>query len=603
MLTRSFRDLRAFMRLLTERGILVTINQPVDPHLEMTAICQRLLQNDGPAVLFTRPIGHTMPVLANLFGTEERVGLAIGRQIEELEELGELLAALRHPTPPQGVHDLRTWLTRLARVRHMPTRTVRQPACRQQVWEGEAVDLRRLPIQTCWPGDAAPLITWGAVVTRGATGGPLNLGIYRMQLLGRNRLIMRWLAHRGGAQHLKEFNGRPMPVAVVIGCDPGTLLAAVTPVPESLSEYAFAGLLREQRVELAPELPPYPPVPAHAEIVLEGVVDPKDLAPEGPFGDHTGYYNEVDTFPVLTVQRLSMRHDAIYLSTFTGRPPDEPAILALALNRVFTPLLKKQFPEIHEFHLSMEACSYRVAVIALHKNYPGHAFRVMAGVWGFLRQFLYVKYIFVVDEGVDVTNWPAIWQAVEQHVHAGRDFNLLRSTPIDYLDFSSPVSGLGGKLGVDATRKWEAEQLAVAPMEPRNTAFAEPMAGFPGVLEERRLFDQGWIRMIRVDSRIRPGVGAWILNHLQTWGRTSHEPVWVVDWDTQLNSMADLAWALATRTDPGRDLWVDRTTGRWMLNATMRTHTETGREWGTPLVMDPQIEAKVTAKWRDYGLP
>ncbi|MBF0341819.1 MAG: UbiD family decarboxylase, partial [Magnetococcales bacterium] len=390
---RAFRDLREFIAFLSSRGLLIRVDAPVDPKLEITAICQRLLLEQGPAVLFTRPKGYGMPVLANLFGTEERVGLAMGRRVEELESLGALLAALRQPEAPRGLGDARDLLLRVARARHMPTRTLSRPPCRELVWEGEQVDLGRLPVQTCWPGDAAPLITWGVVATRGPDGGPVNLGVYRMQVLDRRRVIMRWLAHRGGAQHLRAFGGRPMPVSVVLGCDPATLLAAVTPVPESLSEYAFAGLLRESRVEVAPESGGYPPVPAHAEIVLEGMVDPDELAAEGPFGDHTGYYNEVDSFPVFTVRRMSMRREAIYLSTFTGRPPDEPAILALALNRVFTPLLKKQFPEIVGFHLSMEACSYRVAVVALQKGYPGHAFRVMVGLWGFLRQFLYVKYI------------------------------------------------------------------------------------------------------------------------------------------------------------------------------------------------------------------
>lgn len=625
---RAFRDLREFIHLLSARGLLVTIDEPVDPRLEITAICQRLLHAGGPAVLFTRPKGCAMPILANLFGTEERVGLAMGRRVEELEQLGELLSALRHPEPPRGLKDARDLIMRLARVRHMPTTTLRRPPCREIVWEGASVDLGRLPIQTCWPGDAAPLITWGVVVTRAPEGGPLNLGVYRMQLLDRRRVIMRWLAHRGGAQHLRAWGGRPMPVSVVIGCDPGTLLAAVTPVPESLSEYAFAGLLRSSRVEVAPERAPYPPVPAHAEIVLEGMVDPNTLAAEGPFGDHTGYYNEVDRFPVLTVERMSMRREAIYLSTFTGRPPDEPAILALALNRVFTPLLKKQFPEIRGFHLTMEACSYRVAVIALEKGYPGHAFRVMAGLWGFLRQFLYVKYVVVVDPGVAIDDWGAVLGAIEHQVHGGRDLHILRNTPIDYLDFSSPLSGLGGKMGIDATSKWPVEERAASPLpEIRGMGMRgwldrlrarEPavLEGFslPGGrmcvlrVEACNLNDGGspplpWTSLREFHGN-RPGLvnrvidGVW---DLVAPGEGADQ-VWIVDRDTRVDSLADLAWSMATRTDPGRDVRVEAETGRWAVDATSRSRDETGRDWGVPLVMDPEVEARVAEKWRRLGL-
>ncbi|MBF0192290.1 MAG: UbiD family decarboxylase [Magnetococcales bacterium] len=602
---RSFRDLREFMAFLSARGLLVRVDAPVDPRLEMTEICRRLLHSGGPAVLFTRPVGHRMPVLANLFGTEERVGLAMGRQVAELEELGRLLAALRQPEVPRGLRDVKEWIMRMARARYMPTRTLSKPPCREQVWEGAAVDLKQLPVQTCWPGDAAPLITWGVVVSRGPDGGPLNLGVYRLQVLDRHRVIMRWLAHRGGAQHLRAWGGRPMPVSVVVGCDPGLLLAAVTPVPESLSEYAFAGLLRERRVEVAPEHDVYPPVPAFAEIVLEGMVDPNDRAEEGPYGDHTGYYNEVDTFPVLTVRRMSLRKEAIYLSTFTGRPPDEPAILALALNRVFTPLLTKQYPEIRGFHLSMEACSYRVAVVALEKGYPGHAFRVMAGLWGFLRQFLYVKYIVVVDAGVAIGDWGAVLVEMEKQVHGGRDLHVLRNTPIDYLDFSSPLSGLGGKMGVDATSKWPVERQAVTPMAPvRGEAVEMWMerlrSQVDGVLEGFGL-PLGRMAVVRVDSRGRMGVGRRVLAWLASG--EGADQVWVVDWDVRVDSLADLSWSLATRTDPGRDVWVDGVSGRWAVDATMRSREETGREWGVPLVMDPGVEAKVSQQWSSYGLP
>ncbi|MEO5333039.1 MAG: UbiD family decarboxylase [Magnetococcus sp. YQC-5] len=602
---RSFRDLREFMAFLKARGLLVHVDLPVDPCLEITAISRRLLLQQGPAVLFTRPKGFDIPVLANLFGTEERVGLAIGREVQELEELGRLLAALRHPEPPRNFEDARHLLTRLSRVRHMSVSTLARPPCREVILEHHAVDLTRLPVQTCWPKDAGPLLSWGVVITRGPNGGPVNLGVYRMQLLDRHRLIMRWLAHRGGAQHLREYAGRPMPVAVIVGCDPGTLLAAVTPVPETLSEYAFAGLLRENRVQVAPEQGPYPPVPAHAEIVLEGMVDPADVADEGPFGDHTGYYNEIEPFPVMTVQRMSMRRHPIYLSTFTGRPPDEPAILALALNRVFTPLLIKQFPEIVAFHLPMEACSYRVAVVALAKGYPGHAFRMMAGIWGFLRQFLYVKYIFVVDANVKVDDWGAVLTQVERHVHAGRDLQILRNTPIDYLDFSSPWPGLGGKMGVDATTKLEVEQAAVSPM----SCLDGPVDWLERVREEApwmtaiHPFPGGRMCAVQV-SGTHPGRGGLAIETIRRLvppGRGADQ-LWVVDADTRPDSLSDLLWSLATRTDPGRDVFCDGATGRFAVDATVRSESETGRRWGEPLVMDPDMEAQVAKRWHHYGV-
>lgn len=601
---RSFRDLRDFMAFLAERGLLVQVDLPVDPCLEMTEICRRLLAIKGPAVLFTRPVGYEMPVLANLFGTEERVGLAMGRQVSELETLGELLAALRQPEPPKGLQDAKALVSRLAMARHMSTKTLSRPPCREVIWEGNAVDLSRLPIQTCWPKDAGPLLSWGVVITRGPKGGVVNLGVYRMQVIGPQRVIMRWLAHRGGAQHLREFEGRSMPVSVIVGCDPGTLLAAVTPVPETLSEYAFAGLLRESRVEIAPESSPFPPVPAYAEIVLEGMVNPYDLADEGPFGDHTGYYNEVERFPVLTVQRITMRRNPIYLSTFTGRPPDEPAILALALNRVFTPLLKKQYPEIVRFHLPMEACSYRVAVVGLAKGYPGHAFRVMTGIWGFLRQFLYVKSIFVVDAEVPVDNWGAVMAAVERHVHAGRDVHIIRNTPIDYLDFSSPLPGLGGKMGVDATTKRGVELNAVPPMAEicnKIDWLQKAKEQLPDILDAwsspggRMIVvgvaggqsDQGRRAIEAIRKVVPPGKGA--------------DQLWVVDGDVKVDSLADLLWSLATRMDPGRDVWLDAATGCFAVDMTVRSEAQTQRRWGEPLKMDAKVESLVEARWRTYG--
>ncbi|MBF0623375.1 MAG: UbiD family decarboxylase [Magnetococcales bacterium] len=604
---RAFADLRDFMAFLEAHGELVRVTEPVDPRLEMTEIHRRLLADQGPAVLFTNVKGHEMPVLTNLFGTERRIGLAIGRTPEELATLGNLLAELRQPEPPRNLRDGLALIRRLARVRHMRPAIHTRAPCREVVWSGPEIDLTRLPIQTCWPGDAGPLVTWPLVITRGPDGGPVNLGVYRMQLLGKSRLIMRWLRHRGGAQHAREYNG-PIPVAVAIGCDPATILAAVTPVPESLSEYGFAGLLRDRRVETTPGMTVPLPVPARAEIVLEGVVDPADRATEGPFGDHTGYYNETERFPVFTVRRVTMRKDPIYLSTFTGRPPDEPAILALALNRVFVPLLKKQFPEIEDFHLPMEACSYRVAVVSLHKQYPGHAFRVMAAVWGFLRQFLYTKYLIVVDAGVPVSRWSAVMAAVGRHVHGQRDLKLVEATPIDYLDFASPLPGLGGKLGVDATTKRGVEQEGVTPRPSPDPEAAthwpaavmklvptisalQPLPGGSMAVMVMAKEDATQVRkaVTAVWRMVPPGGGA--------------DQLWVIDPDLEPNSWADLLWALATRTDPGRDLIVEGESGRFALDATNKLPDETGRRWGRVLKMNPEVITSVSSRWTRFGLP
>ena len=603
MRPKSFVDLRAFAAFLESCGQLVRVGAEVDPRLEITEICRRLLAAGGPAVLFERVKGSQMPVLANLFGTQERVGLAIGRTLPELEALGLLLAQLKQPEPPRGIQEAGALLARLSRVRHMPTRTIRHPPCQAVVWQGEEVDLRRLPIQTCWPGDAAPLVTWPLVITQGPHGGPINIGIYRMQVIGRNRLIMRWLKHRGGAQHAQAYGTR-LPVAVAIGCDPGTLLAAVTPVPESLSEYGFAGLLREQRVETAPALTVPLPIPAHAEIILEGVVDLQDLAPEGPFGDHTGYYNEVESFPVLTVQCITMRHHPLYLSTYTGRPPDEPALLALALNRIFVPLLRQQFPEIERFHLPMEACSYRVAVVSLTKGYPGHAFRVMAGIWGFLRQFLYTKVIIVVDAGVAVDQWEAVQEAINQHVHAGRDIQVLTNTPIDYLDFASPLAGLGGKMGVDATTKIGPERLAASPLAPllADRGWIAPLiAQFP-CLRAIHPLPGGRMAVAQVAGETA-GEGRETIARIQAAAPTGGgaDQLWVVNTDIDPHSQADLLWAIATRFDPSRDLVLDRESGRFALDATVKS--DTGRVWGRVLQMEEAMVAQVTRRWAEYGLP
>ena len=459
----KYADLRDFIRQLEAQGDLRRIRTPVSPILEMTEICDRTLRAGGPALLFENPAGGTMPVLANLFGTPKRVARGMGAEdVAALREVGELLASLKEPEPPTGLRDA---LGKVAMLKSalwdMAPRTVRAAPCQEIVREGGEVDLASLPIQTCWPGDAGPLITWGLVVTRGPHRKRQNLGIYRQQVIGPNKLIMRWLAHRGGALDFREHQlahpGEPFPVAVALGADPATILGAVTPVPDTLSEYQFAGLLRGAKTEVVQCLGNDLQVPASAEIVLEGVIHPGETALEGPYGDHTGYYNEQETFPVFTVERITMRRDPIYHSTYTGKPPDEPAILGVALNEVFVPLLQKQFPEITDFYLPPEGCSYRMAVVSMKKAYPGHAKRVMFGVWSFLRQFMYTKFILVTDDDVNVRDWKEVMWALTTRVDPARDTLLVENTPIDYLDFASPVSGLGSKMGIDATNKWPGE--------------------------------------------------------------------------------------------------------------------------------------------------
>ncbi len=458
----KYRDLRDFIAQLEDRGELRRIAASVDPKLEITEVSDRVLRRGGPALLFEHPTGSAVPLLANLFGTTRRVALGMGAEDPaELREIGRLLAFLKEPEPPKGMKDAWQSLPVFRKVLDMAPRVVRRAPCQQVELAGDAVDLGRYPIQTCWPGDAGPLITWGLVVTRGPERKRQNLGIYRQQVIGRNRVIMRWLAHRGGALDFRDWQrahpGEPFPVAVALGADPATILAAVTPIPDTLSEYAFAGLLRGARTELVACRGVPLQVPAGAEIVLEGHVHPDDMAEEGPFGDHTGYYNEVERFPVFTIERITQREAPIYHSTYTGRPPDEPAILGVALNEVFVPLLQKQFPEIVDFYLPPEGCSYRLAVVSIRKQYPGHAKRVMFGVWSFLRQFMYTKFVIVVDDDVDTRNWQDVIWAITTRMDPVRDTVLIDHTPIDYLDFASPVAGLGSKMGLDATNKWPGE--------------------------------------------------------------------------------------------------------------------------------------------------
>jgi 4-hydroxy-3-polyprenylbenzoate decarboxylase len=458
----EYRDLRDFIEQLERGGDLKRISKSISPDLEITEISDRVLRAGGPALLFENPGNSKIPLLSNLFGTEQRVAQALGEDnASALREVGKLLAFLKEPAPPKGFKEAMKTLPIYKKILDMSPKSVKNPKCQQIQFHGDDVDLSMLPIQTCWPGDAAPLITWGLVTTRGPTRERQNLGIYRQQLIGRNRLIMRWLSHRGGALDYKEWceqkSDEPFPVSVVLGCDPATILAAVTPIPDSLAEYAFAGLLRGSKTEVANSLLSDLEIPARAEIVLEGHIYANDVAAEGPFGDHTGYYNEVENFPVFTVEAMSMRKDPIYHSTYTGRPPDEPSVLGLALNEVFIPILQKQFPEIIDFYLPAEGCSYRVAIVSIKKQYPGHAKRVMMGVWSFLRQFMYTKFVIVVDDDIDARNWEDVIWAISTRTDPIRDITLIDNTPIDYLDFASPVSGLGSKMGLDATSKLPGE--------------------------------------------------------------------------------------------------------------------------------------------------
>lgn len=458
----TYRSLRDFIRILAEKNQLHTIEVPVDPYLEITEISQRVLLNQGKALLFRKPLGSQIPILTNLFGTTERVALGMGKEnLTGIRELGELLAFLSTPEPPQDFKDAWKKLPLLQKILQMSPKMVTSAPCQEHIWTSNEIDLSRLPIQTCWHEDAAPLITWGLTITHSPEQKRQNSGIYRQQVIAKNKVIMRWLAHRGGAQDYlrwqRHFPNQPFPVAVVLGCDPATLLASVMPIPDNLSEYAFAGLLRGYKTELVSCQTHTLQVPAQAEIVLEGFIYPNETALEGPYGDHTGYYNEAEKFPVFTIEKITLREQPIYLSTHTGRPPDEPAILGEALNELFIPLLRKQFPEIIDFYLPPEACSYRIAVVSIKKNYPGHARRIMLGIWSYLTQFMYTKFIIVTDDDINIRSWQDILWAISTRTDPVRDMLLLENTPIDYLDFASPTAGLGSKMGLDATNKWAGE--------------------------------------------------------------------------------------------------------------------------------------------------
>jgi 4-hydroxy-3-polyprenylbenzoate decarboxylase len=458
----KFSNFRDFLDYLEQHGELKRISFPVNPYLEMTEIADRVLRSEGPALLFENPIGYDMPVLCNLFGTAKRVAMGMGREdTSALREIGELLAFLREPDPPKGIRQFFNVLPKYKQVLNMPVKRRSSAPCQEMVFKDDDVDLTRLPIMHCWPDDVAPLLSWGLTITKGPYKERQNVGIYRLQLLGKNKLIMRWLSHRGGALDFAEWQqahpNERFPISVAIGADPATILGAVTPVPDTLPEYAFSGLLRGSRTEVVKSLSSDLDVPASAEIILEGYIDPNELASEGPYGDHTGYYNEVEQFAVFTVTHLTHRKDAIYHSTYTGRPPDEPAIMGLALNEVFIPILQKQFPEIVDFYLPPEGCSYRIAIVTIKKQYPGHAKRIMMGVWSYLRQFMYTKFVIVCDDDINARDWKDVMWAISTRMDPQRDTTFIDNTPIDYLDFASPVSGLGSKMGLDATNKWSGE--------------------------------------------------------------------------------------------------------------------------------------------------
>ncbi|ROV61362.1 4-hydroxy-3-polyprenylbenzoate decarboxylase [Vibrio ponticus] len=615
----SFKDLRDFIHLLEQQGKLKRITHPIDPHYEMTEISDRTLRAGGPALLFENPIGYDYPVLTNLFGTTERVAMGMGRsEVKELREVGKLLAYLKEPEPPKGFKDALEKLPLFKQVLHMPAKRLRNAPCQEIVWQGEDVDLDKIPVMSCWQDDVAPLLTWGLTVTKGPNKKRQNLGIYRQQKLGKNKIIMRWLAHRGGALDLRDWMetnpGQPFPVSVAFGADPATILGAVTPVPDTLSEYAFAGLLRGSRTEVVKSVSNDLEVPASAEIVLEGYIDPNEFADEGPYGDHTGYYNEKEKHHVFTITHITMRNKPIYHSTYTGRPPDEPAVLGVALNEVFVPILQKQFPEIEDFYLPPEGCSYRMAVVTMKKQYPGHAKRVMMGVWSFLRQFMYTKYVIVCDESVDARDWRAVTKAMTEHMDPVRDTLMIENTPIDSLDFASPVVGLGSKMGLDATIKWDAE-LALTRNEPKAPLtnpiekIAELKQNIPQLLDiylpEGAI--SGQMVLLSIDKQAI-GQGRQAIEAVWSGLEDVVDPKFVIvcDDDVNIRDWNDVIWAVTTRMDPARDslLYTESKSdvSRMAWDATNKLGDEKLREWGIPIKKDPELVAKIDAIWHQLGI-
>ncbi|ENO8416404.1 4-hydroxy-3-polyprenylbenzoate decarboxylase [Vibrio mimicus] len=606
----NFKDLREFLDYLEQRGELKRITHPVDPHYEMTEISDRTLRAKGPALLFENPLGHEFPVLTNLFGTPERVAMGMGRQhVKELRDVGQWLAYLKEPEPPRGLKELIEKLPIFKQVLNMPVKRLRRAPCQEIVWQGDEVDLDKIPVMSCWPEDVAPLLTWGLTITRGPHKKRQNLGIYRQQKIARNKVIMRWLAHRGGALDLRDWMeihpGEPFPVSVAFGADPATILGAVTPVPDTLSEYAFAGLLRGSRTEVVKSISNDLEVPASAEIVLEGYIDPNEFADEGPYGDHTGYYNEVERHHVFTVTHVTMRNKPIYHSTYTGRPPDEPAVLGVALNEVFVPILQKQFPEIADFYLPPEGCSYRMAIVTLKKQYPGHAKRVMLGVWSFLRQFMYTKFVIVCDEQVNARDWPQVIEAMVSNMSPQRDTLFIEHTPIDSLDFASPVVGLGSKIGLDATRKWEAELSISATTNNKEPAslsldtIKASLAGEPEIIDVALPESAHGQLVLLLINKQEAGQGQKILERVIDCLSAYHPPKLVIlcDDDVNIHDWNDVIWAMTTRMDPARDSLRIANRDLLCFDATNKLPNEVEREWGTPIRKDPTLVAKIDSLW------
>ncbi|NOI15999.1 4-hydroxy-3-polyprenylbenzoate decarboxylase [Vibrio hepatarius] len=616
----SFKDLRDFIAHLEQQGKLKRISHPVDPHCEMTEISDRTLRAGGPALLFENPIGYDMPVLTNLFGTPERVAIGMGRSdVKELREVGKLLAYLKEPEPPRGFKDALEKIPVFKQVLNMPAKRLRKAPCQEIVWQGDEVDLDKVPVMSCWQDDVAPLLTWGLTVTRGPHKKRQNLGIYRQQKIGKNKIIMRWLAHRGGALDLRDWMetnpGKPFPVSVAFGADPATILGAVTPVPDTLSEYAFAGLLRGSKTEVVKSISNDLEVPASAEIVMEGYIDPNEFADEGPYGDHTGYYNEKEKHHVFTITHITMRKDPIYHSTYTGRPPDEPAVLGVALNEVFVPILQKQFPEIEDFYLPPEGCSYRMAVVTMKKQYPGHAKRVMLGVWSFLRQFMYTKFVVVCDESVNARSWDDVVKAMVDNMEPVRDTLMIENTPIDSLDFASPVVGLGSKMGMDATIKWDAENATApelnhfAASKIGEAQLVELKSQYPEIIDVALPASAGNDRFAIVSMhKTQAHQSKQVLNGIWEFLAQFTDAKFVIlcDEDVNVHDWNDVIWAMTTRMDPARDtLQIAAKDGRSSklgLDATNKLAGEVQREWGIPIKKDPQLVAQVDAKWSKLGI-
>ncbi|EGR4451469.1 4-hydroxy-3-polyprenylbenzoate decarboxylase [Vibrio cholerae] len=611
----NFKDLRDFLDYLEQRGELKRITHPIDPHYEMTEISDRTLRAKGPALLFENPLGYDFPVLTNLFGTPERVAMGMGRQqVQELRDVGQWLAYLKEPEPPRGLKELIEKLPIFKQVLNMPVKRLRRAPCQEIVWQDDEVDLDKIPVMSCWPDDVAPLLTWGLTITRGPHKKRQNLGIYRQQKIARNKVIMRWLAHRGGALDLRDWMekhpGEPFPVSVAFGADPATILGAVTPVPDTLSEYAFAGLLRGSRTEVVKSISNDLEVPASAEIVLEGYIDPNEFADEGPYGDHTGYYNEVERHHVFTVTHVTMRNKPIYHSTYTGRPPDEPAVLGVALNEVFVPILQKQFPEIADFYLPPEGCSYRMAIVTLKKQYPGHAKRVMLGVWSFLRQFMYTKFVIVCDEQVNARDWPQVIAAMVNHMSPLRDTLFIEHTPIDSLDFASPVVGLGSKIGLDATVKWPAELVLSNSDQSDKTTELSLEALKACLSDEADVLDvalpeaaNGKLVLLLINKQ-EAGQAQQLLQRVvdKLNGDSPLKFVILCDDDVNIHDWNDVIWAMTTRMDPARDSL--RIVGQDLIcfDATNKLPDEVEREWGTPIRKDPKLVAKIDSLWDELGI-